>query len=72
MNATNATINMKGLLKALRRKWIRGHYTKFDKMLAQTANCDLETAQRIRQSWEDLNILGYDYDGFLCWYRGGF
>ena len=65
-------VNMKGLLKTLRRKWIRGPYQKFDRMLAQTANCDLETAARIRQSWEDVNILGYDYEGFLCWYRGGF
>jgi len=60
-------VNLKGLLKTLRRKWRRGTYRDFDKLLAQIAECDLETASKIRESWEDLDILGYDREMFLVW-----
>jgi hypothetical protein len=65
-------VNPKGLLKTLRRKWKKGSYTDFDELLSETACVDLETASRIRQSWEDLDLLGYDESGYLCWYKGGF
>jgi len=66
------TFSMKGTLKTLRRKWKRGTFTDFDKLLSETAHVDLETASRIRQSWEDLDLLAYDESGYLCWYKGGF
>jgi hypothetical protein len=70
--AKKKAFSMKGLVKTLRRKWKRGTFTDFDKLLSETAHVDLETASRIRQSWEDLDLLAYDSEGFLCWYRGGF
>lgn len=65
-------VNLKALLKTLRRKWKKGPYSKFDRLLSETAHVDLETASRIRQSWEDLDLLAYDESGYLCWYKGGF
>ena len=60
---------MKSLLQKLRRKWLRGPYSRFDVLIAELANCDLETAGNIRESWEDLNIIAYDKTGFLIWCR---
>jgi len=65
-------LSMKGLVKTLRRKWKRGTFTEFDKLLSETAHVDLETAQKIRETWESLDLLAYDEEGLLCWYRGGF
>lgn len=62
---------MKGLKRALRRKWRKGTLSEFDELLSRIAKCDLETASKIRESWEDLDILAYDASGFLIWYRGG-
>ena len=70
--AQKQQVSLKGALKTLRQRWTRGTYTEFDKLLTRIVNCDLETASRIRQSWEDLDLLGYDSEGFLCWYQGGF
>ena len=61
---------MKGLLKTLRRMWLRGPYTKFDKLLSRIAKVDLETASKIRENWIDLDLLGYDSDGLLVWIEG--
>jgi hypothetical protein len=71
MIATQRRLSMKGALRTLRRKWKRGSYTDFDKLLSETANVDLETAQKIRETWESLYLLAYDSEGFLCWYQGG-
>ena len=60
--------NFKGLLKTLRRKWLKGPYSKFDKLLSQIAKCDLETAREIREKWLELEFLAYDQQGFLVWY----
>ena len=62
---------MKGLQKTLRRKWKRGTFSDFDKLLSEIAHVNLETAQKIRETWESLDLLAYDSEGFLCWYRGG-
>jgi hypothetical protein len=65
------SISLKGILKNLRSKWVRGSYSKFDKLLSRIAKVDLETAQKIRESWMDLDILAYDKQGFLVWFHGG-
>ena len=62
-------VNLKGLHKTLRQRWIRGTYTEFDELLAKTSGVSLETAQKIRESWEDLDLLAYDKEGMLVWYR---
>ena len=72
VKVTKRKVNPKALLKALRRKWKKGPYTDFDELLSKIAKVDLETASRIRQSWEDLDLLAYDESGYLCWYKGGF
>jgi hypothetical protein len=72
VKVTKRKVNLKALLKTLRRKWHRGPYSKFDRLLSETAHVDLETASRIRQSWEDLDLLAYDESGYLCWYKGDF
>jgi hypothetical protein len=64
------SLSMKGLQKTLRRKWRRGPYTDFDELLSHLAKCDLVTASRIRESWEDLELLAYDSDGLLVWCNG--
>jgi len=64
-------LSMKGLVKTLRRKWRKGTYTDFDELLSEIANCDLETAQKIRETWEDMDILAYDQSMFLVWYDEG-
>lgn len=64
--------SLKGLQKTLRGKWLRGPVSKFDKLLSQIEKCDLETAQKIRESWIDLDLLAYDSDGFLVWCGMGF
>jgi hypothetical protein len=67
---TEKQVSLKGILKTLRRKWRRGPYSKFDELLSHLAKCDIETASRIRESWEDLELLAYDSGGFLVWYNG--
>ena len=56
--------SLKGLQKFLRSKWVRGPFTKFDEFLCKVAKIDLATAQKIRESWEDLGILAYDKRDF--------
>lgn len=63
-------LSLKGLKKTLRRHWRKGTYTDFDTLLMKLANVDLATASKIRESWEILDLLGYDKDGFLVWYGG--
>jgi hypothetical protein len=63
-------VNLKGLLKTLRRKWRRGPYTEFDKLLAANAHISIERAEQIREKWLDLDFLAYDKEGFLIWYGG--
>jgi hypothetical protein len=70
--AKKKAFSMKGALKTLRGIWRRGTYTDFDALLSRIAQIDLETAQKIRETWESLDLLAYDEEGFLCWYRGGF
>jgi len=70
--AQKRKVSLKGALKTLRRKWIRGTYTEFDELLARTSGVSLEVAQKIRETWESLDLLAYDSEGFLCWYQGGF
>lgn len=61
--------NLKGLQRTLRQRWIRGTYTEFDELLARTSGISLEAAQKIRETWEDLDFLAYDKEGMLIWYR---
>jgi hypothetical protein len=70
MLAIKKRLSMKELKKTLRRKWKRGPYTDFDELLSETAHVNLEAALRIRQSWEDLELLAYDSDGLLVWCNG--
>jgi len=60
-------VSLKGLKKILRKHWRKRLYTDFDVLLTKFANCDLETAEKIRELWEELGFLGYDSRGFLCW-----
>ena len=62
--------NSKGALKTLRRGWRRGTFTDFDSLLMQILGCSRETAERIRKSWLDLDLLGYDVEGYLVWCDG--
>jgi hypothetical protein len=64
--------SLKGLQKTLRSKWLKGPVSKFDKLLARIAKCDLEKAEKIRESWMDLEILAYAERGLLVWYHGGY
>jgi len=63
---------LKGLLKALRKQFPKGTYSQFDNLLSRIADCDLETASKIRESWINLDLLGYDSDGLLTWMEGVF
>ena len=65
------SLNLKGALKTLRRLWRRGTFDDFDKLLSQIADCNIETAERIRETWEDLEFLAYDQSMFLVWYDRG-
>ena len=56
--------SLKGLQKTLRSKWLRGPVSKFDKLLSRIAKVDLETAQKIRESQMELDILAYDKRDF--------
>jgi hypothetical protein len=71
VKVTKQKVNLKGLLKTLRRKWCRGPYTDFDRLLSETAQISIERAEQIREKWLDLEFLAYDKEGFLVWYKGG-
>jgi hypothetical protein len=71
VKVTKQKVNLKGTLKTLRRKWRRGTYKNFDKLLSETAHISIERAAEIREKWLDLDFLAYDKEGFLVWYRGG-
>lgn len=64
------SLSMKGLQKTLRSKWRKGPYSEFDELLSRIVKCDLETASKIRESWEALELLAYDSDGLLVWCNG--
>jgi len=64
-------VNLKGLHRTLRQRWIRGTYTEFDELLSEIAQVNLEAAQKIRETWEDMDILAYDQSMFLVWYDEG-
>ena len=36
----------------------------------QILGCSRETAERIRESWLDLDLLGYDRESYLVWCDG--
>jgi len=60
---------MRTLLQTLRQHWLRGNCSSFDKLLSRIAVVDLETASKIRQTWESLDVLAYDSSGLLVWCR---
>jgi hypothetical protein len=68
----NPKLSLKGAVRTLRGIWRRGTYTEFDALLSRIAQVDLETAQKIRETWESLDLLAYDSEGFLVWYHRGF
>ena len=42
---------------------------KVDELIQKVTGCSLEEAQEQRERWEELEFLGYDKDGFLCWFN---
>jgi hypothetical protein len=57
-----ASSSLKGLLKALRKQWLKGPYSKFDNLLSRIANCDLETAFNkfvILKSMKEPHFVGF-------------
>ena len=67
---TKNSLSLKGLVKTLRRKWRTGLFMDFDSLLMQILGCSRETAEGIRESWLDLDLLGYDREGYLVWCDG--
>ena len=63
--------SLEGAVETLRRKWRRGCYNDFDSLLMQILGCSRETAERIRETMEDLELLAYDSNGLLVWYARG-
>ena len=55
------------LLETLRRKWLRGTCSSFDKLLSRIAVVDPETATKIRELWLSMDVVAYDSQGFLVW-----
>ena len=70
LTATTKSLPLKAALNTLCRKWRRGTFTDFDSLLMQILGCSRETAERIRESWLDLDLLGYDREGYLVWCDG--
>lgn len=67
LTATTKSFSTKSSYLTLRRFWRRGTYTDFDYLLMKILGCPREKAERIRESWLDLDLLAYDSEGYLVW-----
>jgi hypothetical protein len=61
---------MKGLLKTLRGKWIKGPYSKFDRLLSRIIKIDLKTALRVFLSHQILGASNRPTSDFKQILRG--
>lgn len=65
-------LSIKGAVKIIRKYWVKGSYSDFDKLLHRLTRCSLEKARSFREYLEEMDVLAYDSQGILVWYHGDF
>jgi len=65
-------VSLKAALRRMRSMWLSGDRSRFDQKLSRILDCSLERAERIREKWVSLGLLGYDRRGLLTFRNGGF